>query len=192
MSNSTDEAFTNVKGKTNFKQKNEDNLLASIEPETNLGFLSRNRDADISDLFYVRDAIEIDKNIENIMRAQEEEELARFRMSSIYRPAISSSKQMGSINIQRQDKGESTKLLSKVQMKLTKKRKVSDENMILDKAMSLKTLESINGKSDTITSLAIIKESIHPVPEEDQSKISAESNNALSGLMGAYDDEDSD
>lgn len=186
MSNNTDESFTNVKGKTNFPKKNEENLLSSIEPETNLGFLSRNRDADISDLFYVRDAIEIDKNIESMMRAQEEEELARFRMSSIYRPALSSSKQMGSINIQKQDKGESTSFSAKVQMKLTKKRKITEEDAIV------KISNSASQEPNAEVNSAVVVESTNSIPAEKGKGSSGESNNALFSLIGAYDDEDSD
>ena len=184
--NNTDESFTNVKGKTNFPKKNEENLLSSIEPETNLGFLSRNRDADISDLFYVRDAIEIDKNIESMMRAQEEEELARFRMSSIYRPALSSSKQMGSINIQKQDKGESASFSTKVQMKLTKKRKITEEDA------NLRTSNPTHQEANVVVNSTVVVESTNSISTEEGKGNSGESNNALFSLVGAYDDEDSD
>lgn len=51
----TDVSFSNVEGLNSFsKKKNEANLLTSIEPETAMGFISDNRNGEISDMFYVR------------------------------------------------------------------------------------------------------------------------------------------
>ena len=76
-----DVSFTNVQGKSNFKKKNEEDLINLIEPETSLGFVSMDRSNDISDLLYVRDAIMNENNLEELMKAQEEEEIVRFRIS---------------------------------------------------------------------------------------------------------------
>lgn len=176
MANNEDVSFTNVPGKTNFKKKNEDDLLSSIEPGTNLGFISLNRDADISDLFYIQDAMENQKNDEELMRAHERVEIEKFRVSSSFRPAISSTQRVGLINLKKSDKAESSSL-SNVAVKLTKKRKIPyhdesttkvgkevDSTMVLSKCNAAKI------------SLSIDKSCVKDI-------------NSLSNLMGAYEDD---
>jgi len=167
-----DVAFTNDPGSTNFKKKNEDNLMKEIEPETSLGFISNNRNADISDLFYTQDALQNDRNIEETMRAQEEEELARFRVSSIYRPVTLAQK--SAFHLKKKEIEESKKSAKIVFQK--KKRKISD---VVDKVSTVVTITAPNEKPSTAGL------------EDQDVAIPVPSSNALSNLLGAYD-EDSD
>lgn len=176
MANNEDVAFTNVPGKTNFKRKNEDELISSIEPGTNLGFISLNRDADISDLFYVRDAMENEKNDEEKMRAHERMEIEKFRVSSTYRPAVSSTQRVGLINMKKPDKSESSSM-STMAVKLTKRRKVSDHEQSVFKD---------DKKIDTAGALAIPHSEIQALSSI---KTIVDNVNSLSNLMGAYDDD---
>jgi hypothetical protein len=176
MANNIDVAFTNVPGKSNFKQKNEDELISSIEPGTNLGFISLSRDADISDLFYVRDAMENEKNDEEKMKAHEREEIEKFRVSSSYRPALSSTQRVGLINLKKPDKAESSNM-STVAVKLTKKRKISDKKELVSKDSK---------KADPAGAL--------PIPDSETNALSSSeifgvNVNSLSNLMGAYEDD---
>lgn len=170
-----DVAFTNVPGKTNFKQKNEEDLISSIEPGTHLGFVSTNRDADISDLFYVRDAMENEKNDEEQMRAYERMEIEKFRVSSTYRPALLSSQIAGRINLKRPDKAESSKMSTMV-VRLTKKRKIPDNAELVSRD---------SNKVDSADAQAIIDLEANVLTR----KTSAENANSLSNLMGAYEDD---
>ena len=178
----TEVAFSNVPGKTNFKEKNEADMMASIEPETNLGFLSRNRNYDISDHFFTYDAMVHERNIEDVMKNQEEQEIARFRMSSVYRPA-SSSQSIGAINMKKHDKGETTK----VKVIMTKKRKFSKDDT-LTKECNRK--ETSGSKVSEITSVNEVVEAV-TVLKNDNVTVGTQSS-SLSSLLGAYDDEDSD
>lgn len=179
-----DVAFTNVPGTTNFKKKNEDNLMKEIEPETALGFISLNRNADISDLFYTQDAMANDRNIEEMMRAQEEEELARFRVSSIYRPTTLAQK--GTFNLRRKEieieKKEANKIIFQ-----KKRRKISDE---VDKVSAV--VKSITPVDVTHNPTSDIKKLSTPNSKDQDIPIPIPSTNALSSLLGAYDEEDSD
>lgn len=175
-----DVAFTNDPGTTNFKKKNEDNLMKEIEPETSLGFISANRNADISDLFYTQDAMANDRNIEEMMRAQEEEELARFRNSAIYRPSTFTQK--GAFNLRRNEKDESSNPKIIFQKK---KRKISD---VVDEISAIVTIIT-SADAPHLSASNIDELSTVSLKDQDIPKCSS---NALSSLLGAYDDEDSD
>lgn len=176
-----DVSFTNVQGKSNFKKKNEEDLINLIEPETSLGFVSMDRGNDISDLLYVRDAIKNENCLEEILRAQEEEEIARFRLSSVYRPTGSSSQQAAIINVSKRDKDNYADPVSKITLKVTKKRKSTEE------------IETKTNKDETALG-ATVKVSNADVQKTELVSVAVPSPliNTLLGLMGAYDDDESD
>ena len=179
-----DVSFTNVQGKSNFKKKNEEDLINLIEPETSLGFVSMDRGNDISDLLYVRDAINNENCLEEILRAQEEEEIARFRLSSAYRPSNSSSQQAAIINVSKRDKDNYVSPVSKIMLKVTKKRKTPDE------------MESGTKKDETLLGATAVANKVSDTDVRKTELISVAAPkspiNTLSGLMGAYDDDGSD
>ena len=179
-----DVSFTNVQGKSNFKKKNEEDLINLIEPETSLGFVSMDRGNDISDLLYVRDAINNENCLEEILRAQEEEEIARFRLSSAYRPSNSSSQQAAIINVSKRDKDNYANPVSKITLKVTKKRKVTEE--IETATKKAETILGVTGVANKVSNTDVRKTEL-VIAATPESPI-----NTLSGLMGAYDDDGSD
>ena len=123
MERNVETSFTNIPRTTNFKKKDEDVLIDSIEPPTSLGFISSDRNADISDLLYIRDALSNEKSIEGQKKSMENEELLRFRITSSSRSAATL--HHGVINMRKEDSRESSVLSSQIKMKLTKKRKIT-------------------------------------------------------------------
>ena len=173
-------SFTNIPKKTNFKKKEDDALLDLFEPPTSLGFISANINSDISDLFYIRDAMYNEKSMEGLKKVKEDEDLHKFRMTSSSKPA--SSQQYGVINMKKIDSGEPLGLSSQIKMKLTKKRKITiDESESLGKgdhpsSQRTEINAPLNKADHTPNSDVVVPSSIL----------------GLSSLIGIYDDEDSE
>ena len=184
MGNNKEEAFTNVQGKTNFKQKNDASILESLEPTTHLGFLVSDRSTDLSDHFYVKDALETERNMEELLKSREAEELANFRESSVYRPLFSST-QTSTVNFQKRDKSDAVKATTKLQIKSIKKRKLSAEPV----AEKLPKVDSGESSANMKPTSTITEDKVNKAEPE---KVTSSPVNALSSLLGAYDDQDSD
>ena len=180
MDRNVETSFTNIPKKTNFKKKDEENLLDSIEPRTSLGFISANRNADISDLLYIQDAISNERSIEGLKKEKEDEELLRFRITSSSRPPAS--QQYGVINMKKVDSGESSDLSSQFKMKLTKKRKkTTDESVSFGEGD-----HSSRQRANNITPLDNANHTTNC------DVVAPCSTFALSSLIGCYGEEDSE
>jgi hypothetical protein len=185
-----DVSFTNIEG-SNYKGKNDENVMTEIEPRTTLGFISLNRHADVSDLMYQRDSMANDRNIEEMMRLQEEIELAKFRESSIYRPSIQQPKNgTGGLHLSKREKEESQNFTSKIVLKPKKKRKIS-EDLIIDKKIESNSVLANISQSNTDNTDLKPKELSKEISKEISEEVSGNAANALS-MLGSYDDEDSD
>jgi hypothetical protein len=180
MERNVETSFTNIPRTTNFKKKDEDVLIDAIEPPTSLGFISSDRNADISDLLYIRDALSNERSIEGQKKSKENEELLRFRITSSSRSAAS--QQYGVINLKKEDSRESSVLSSQIKMKLTKKRKIT-----IDESTS-------SGSTDNQSSQRTERNTPpNKTSHTSNSDVVVPCNtSALSSLIGFYAGEDSD
>ena len=180
MERNVENSFTNIPRKTNFKKRDEDLLLDAIEPQTSLGFLSTNRNADISDLLYIRDALSNEKSIEGLKKVKEDEELLRFRTSSSSRPAAS--QQHGIFHLKKEDSKESAGLSSQIKLRLTKKRKITvEESESLDKN-ERPSSQHTEKKTPQNKAVHVVKcDVVVPCPSF-----------VLSSLVGIYSEEDTE
>ena len=180
MERNVENSFTNIPRKTNFKKRDEDLLLDAIEPQTSLGFLSTNRNADISDLLYIRDALSNEKSIEGLKKVKEDEELLRFRTSSSSRPAAS--QQSGIFHLKKEDSKESAGLSSQIKLRLTKKRKITVEGSeSLDKNGRPSSQHAEQKTPQNIAIHVVNCDVVVPCPSS-----------VLSSLVGIYSEEDTE